>query len=147
MKMNKGFTLVEIMVVLAVVMTLATLAISSVLRARQNSNEVAAIVACKTIVTASQSYYANTLPHTYPRDLTALIAPASNPPYIDNVLASGAKQGYNFTYAFIDSESFTLNADPGISGKTGTRRFFVDESGVIRANNNTQAGPADPVVE
>lgn len=147
MKKTKGFTLVEVMVVLAIVMTLATLVISSVLRARHNANEVAAIAGCKTIVTACQNFYANTLPHSYPSDLSDLIAPISNPPYIDSVLASGTKQGYTFTYVFIDSESFSLNSDPVIQGKTGTRHFFVNESGIIKARQNGQAVSTDPAVE
>ncbi len=128
-------------------MTLATLVVSSVLRARHNANEMAAVAALKTVVTACQNFYANTLPHTYPQGLSGLIAPASNPPYIDSVLASGAKQGYNFTYNFIDAESFTLNSDPAVPGKTGTRHFFADESGIIKANGSGQANAADPAVE
>ncbi len=143
----RGFTLVEIMIVLAIVMTLATLVVSSVLRARHNANEMAAVAACKTVVTACQAFYANTLPHTYPLGLSDLIAPVSNPPYIDSVLANGTKQGYSFTYVFIDTESFTLNSDPVVPGKTGTRRFFVNESGVIKANSDREASSADPAVE
>ena len=147
MNSKRGFTLVEIMIVVAIVMTLATLVVSSVLRARHNANEMAAIAAFKTAITACQNFYANTLPHTYPQGLSDLIAPVSNPPYIDSVLASGTKQGYSFTYNFIDSESFTLNADPAVSGKTGTRHFFADESGIIKANSSAQANAADPAVE
>lgn len=147
MKTNKGFTLVEIMVVVAIVMILATLVVSSVLRARHNANEMAAVAACKTVVTACQNFYTNTLPHTYPSSLSELIQPQSNPPYIDNVLASGTKQGYRFTYALVNTESFTLNADPAISGKTGTRHFFVDETGIIKANSNGQAASGDPAVD
>ncbi len=147
MKSKRGFTLVEIMIVVAIVMTLATLVVSSVLRARHNANEMASVAACKTIVTACQTFYANTLPHTYPLDLSDLIAPASNPPYIDSVLANGTKQGYSFTYTFIDTESFTLNSDPIVSGKTGTRHFFVNESGIIKANRDGEASSADPAVE
>jgi type II secretory pathway pseudopilin PulG len=142
-----GFTLVEIMIVVAIVMTLATLVVSSVLRARHNANELAAVAAIKTVITACQNFYANTLPHTYPSGLSDLIAPVSNPPYIDSVLASGTKQGYHFTYALIDAESFTLNADPNVPGKTGTRYFFADESGTIKANSSGQASTADPSAE
>ncbi len=147
MKSKIGFTLVEIMVVLAIVMTLATLVVSNVLRARHNANETAAIAACSTVVTACQAYYANTLPHSYPRNLSDLVPPASTPPYIDSVLASGTKQGYVYTYASGDSESFTLNSDPSVPGKTGSRHFFVNESGIIKAKNNGQAGVSDPAVE
>jgi len=146
-KFGTGFTLVEIMVVVAIVMTLAALVVSNVLRARHNANEMAVVAACKTVVNACQSYYTNTFPHSYPTDLSDLIPPVSDPPYIDNVLAAGTKQGYKFTYAFGDTESFTLNADPTVPGKTGTRHFFSDESGVIRANSIGEAGAGDPAVE
>lgn len=142
-----GFTLVEIMVVVVIITTLATLAISSILRARQNANEMGAIASCRSIVAACQNFYASNLPHTYPANLWDLGTPNSVPPYIDNVLASGAKQGYNFTYNFVDAESFTLNADPTAPGKTGTRHFYVDETNVIRANPDGPAGPGDTVVE
>lgn len=147
MKTKRGFTLVEIMIVVAVVMTLATLAISSVLRARHNANEVAAVVSCRAIVTAMQNFYSNSYPHAYPGSLSDLVPPISNPPYLDSVLASGTKQGYRFTYAFVNNENFALNADPTVSGRTGTRHFYADETSTIKANENGQAGPNDPVVE
>ena len=147
MKTRRGFTLVEIMIVVAIVMTLATLAISSVLRARQNANEMAAVASCRTIATAAQNFYANSYRHAYPSSLSDLVLPISSPPYIDSVLASGTKQGYGFTYVFVNTESFNLNADPVVSGKTGTRHFFCDETNVIRANPIGQAGADDPVVQ
>ena len=147
MKRRAGFTLVEIMIVVAIVMTLATLAISGVLRARHNANEMAAVAACRTIATAAQNFYANSYPHTYPGSLSELVLPISDPPYIDSVLASGTKQGYSFTYTFVDTESFRLNANPVIPGKTGTRYFFCDETNVIRADLVGQADADDPIVQ
>lgn len=144
---GRGFTLVEIMIVVAIVMTLATLAMSNILRARHNANEMAAVVSCRTVVTAAQNFYANVYPHTYPASLSDLIPPTSDPPYIDSVLASGMKQGYRFTYTFVDSESFTLKADPVSPGKTGTRHFFSNEASIIRANTAGEAGINDPPVE
>ena len=146
-RFGTGFTLVEILIVVAIVMTLATLAISSVLRARHNANEMAAVAACRTIVTACQNFYSNTYPHAYPSGISELIAPVSDPPYIDSVLASGTKQGYNFVYNRVNSESFTLNANPKVLGKTGSRYFYADETSVIKASSTGQAGPGDPVVE
>jgi type II secretory pathway pseudopilin PulG len=147
MKTRWGFTLVEIMIVVAIIMTLATLAISSVLRARHNANEMAAVASCRTIATATQNYYANSYPHTYPSALSDLVLPNSNPPYIDSVLASGTKQGYGFTYTFVNTESFTVHADPTTPGKTGTRHFFTDETNIIKANATGQASASDPVIE
>jgi prepilin-type N-terminal cleavage/methylation domain-containing protein len=144
---TKGFTLVEIMIVVAIVMTLATLAISSVLRARQNANEMAAVASCRAIVTAAQNFYSNSYPHVYPGSLSDLISPVSVPPYIDNVLASGKKQGYSFTYNPADAEGFALNASPNIPGRTGSRYFYADETSIIRASSVGQAGPDDPAVE
>ncbi|MBU1061256.1 MAG: prepilin-type N-terminal cleavage/methylation domain-containing protein [Candidatus Omnitrophica bacterium] len=142
-----GFTLIEIIIVVAIVVTLATLAIPNVLRARHNANEMAAVASCRVVVTAAQNFYANATPHTYPGSFSDFVAPISDPPYIDDVLASGTKQGYNFTYTFIDTESFTLHADPVVDGKTGTRHFYADEVSVIKANPTAIAGPDDPVVE
>jgi len=147
MKTRTGFTLIEIIIVVAIVMTLATLAISSVLRARHNANEMAAVASCRTLVTACQNFYAASYPHVYPSGLLDMVLPVSNPPYIDSVLASGTKQGYSFTYALVDSESFTFNAAPVSPGKTGSRYFFADEGGAIKANATGQAGPDDAAVQ
>lgn len=128
-------------------MTLATLAISSLLRARHNANEIAAVASCRTIVSAAQNFYASSSPHSYPSSLSDLVPPISNPPYIDSVLVSGTKQGYRFTYTLINSEAFTLGGEPTVSGKTGTRYFFSDETNVIRANTTGPASTDDPAVE
>jgi len=146
-RFSTGFTLVEIMIAVAIIMTIAALAFSSVIRARQNANEMAAVTSCRTGATAAQNFYANAYPHTYPGALQDLALPDSDPPYIDSVLASGTRQGYSFTYNRIDPETFTLNADPTSPGKTGIRYFFVDETGVIKANATGQATAGDPAIE
>jgi len=118
-----------------------------VLRARHNANEMAAVASCRTLVTACQNFYAASYPHIYPSELSDLVLPVSDPPYIDSVLAAGTKQGYSFTYVLVDSQSFTFNAAPASPGKTGSRYFFTDESGIMRANATGQAGPDDPIVQ
>lgn len=132
---RKGFTLVEIMIVVAIIALLAAIAIPNLLRARLNANEAAAISSLRTISTACESYRAAQSPVTYPANLAALGAPASNPPYIDNTLAGAQKQGYNFGYALVNANQYTCTATPVTANVTGTRTFFVDESGVIRLNN------------
>ena len=138
LRIRHGFTLVEIMIVVAIIALLAAIAIPNLLRARHNANEAAAIAAVRTISTACESFRAAQTPTSYPANLAALSA--ATPAYIDAGLAGAtaagtAKQGYFFTYAMVNANQFTCTASPAVSGTTGTRIFFVDESGVIRLNN------------
>ena len=137
-----GFTLVEIMIVVAIISLLAAIAIPNLLRARHNANEAAAIAALRTISTACESFRSAQTPTTYPASLAALVATA--PVYIDTTLAAAtasgtAKQGYFYTYARTNANQYTCTANPAVSGTTGTRIFFVDESGVIRLNSASGA--------
>lgn len=124
-----GFTLVEIMIVVAIIALLAAIAIPNLLRARHNANETAAIGSLRTISTASESYRAAQTPTTYPANLGVLAG--AIPPYIDATLGLGTKQGYNFAYALVDANRYTCTASPVTPGTTGTRVFVVNESGVI----------------
>jgi prepilin-type N-terminal cleavage/methylation domain-containing protein len=136
---RKGFTLVEIMIVVAIIALLAAIAIPNLLRARHNANESAAIGALRTISTACESFRAAQNPTTYPANLAALAAAA--PPYIDATLAAGAKQGYNFAYVLVNANQYTTTATPQQAGITGTRTFSVNESGVVF--DVTNARPAE----
>lgn len=144
--MKKGFTLVEIMIVVAIIVLLAAIAIPNLLRARLNANEATAVAALHTISTAAQSYRgANPV---YPTALASMASPNQTPPYIDAVLGAGAKQGYSFALAGT-TNAFTATARPLTPGTTGVRGFFVDQSGVITWTNVSGAIPvaADSVLE
>jgi len=138
LRSRHGFTLVEIMIVVAIIALLAAIAIPNLLRARHNANEAAAIAAVRTISTACESFRAAQTPTSYPANLAALSS--ATPAYIDAGLAGAtaagtARQGYFYTYAMVNANQFTCTASPAVSGTTGSRIFFVDESGVIRLNN------------
>jgi len=140
LRQRKGFTLVEIMIVVAIIALLAAIAIPNLLRARHNANESAAIGAMRTLSTAMESFRAAQTPPSYPADLATLSA--ATPPYIDSNLAGAtatdaSKQGYYYTYASVSANQYTLQADPATINVTGTRVFFVDESGVIRLDSGT----------
>ena len=146
---NKGFTLVEIMIVVAIIVLLAAIAIPNLLRARLNANEASAIASMRTISTAAESFRAAQSPPQYPATLGALSDTTGGvPPYIDSVLGGGTKQGYTFTYASAADASgrrntFSVVAAPVVGGTTGIRSFFVDHSGVVRVGTTDQGTPIE----
>ncbi len=137
-KNARGFTLVEIMIVVAIIALIAAIAIPNLLRARHNANETAAIGNERTLVSALESFRAAQTPPSYPANLPVLSA--ANPQYVSAALTAGARQGYTFTYVQVSANQYTLTAAPVVANVTGTRNFFVDETGVIRVGT-TNAGP------
>jgi len=135
---RKGFTLVEIMIVVAIIVLLAAIAIPNLLRARLNANEATAIAAMRTLSTAMESYRAAQSPPSYPANLSLLNS--SNPPYIDSQLSSGNKSGYTFTLS-AGTNTYTVVATPQTENVTGVRSFFVDGSGVVRVGTNSTGTP------
>ncbi len=141
----RGFTVLEITVVIAIIAVLCSIAIPNLLRGRMNSTEGVVLGSCQTIGKACQNFYSYVQPHTFPDSLADLAN--SNPAYIDPLLGGGVKQGYQFLYTRLDPDHYTLEAQPLSPGWTGNRYFFLDESGVLRARSGQAAGVADPPVE
>ncbi|MCK5491512.1 MAG: type II secretion system protein [Candidatus Omnitrophica bacterium] len=139
-KSRKGFTLIEIMMVLAVIMILAGVAIPSMIRSRVTSNEATTIVNLKGLYTAFIMYY-NDNDKEYP------LALAEMSKYISASLAQGSKSGYLYVYQRIDEDTFEVNANPERLGNTGSRYFYLNESGIIRYNSSGEASVTDPSTE
>ncbi|MDD2752008.1 MAG: hypothetical protein PHN59_02645 [Candidatus Omnitrophica bacterium] len=138
--MKRGFTIIEITTVVLVLMILVVIAVPSFLRSRSVANEGVAMANLKVLSDACQLYHTNL--NVYPQNLTDLTAPASNPPYIDSVLASGSKQGYNFVY-IPNNNGFYINANPQGLG----RYYYIDETGIMRVNTEGQAGASDAAAQ
>lgn len=127
---RRGFTLVEIMIVVAIIALLAAIAIPNLLRAKHNANESAALNSLTKIRGAMESYHFTQIPHTYPTGLAVLAN--STPPYIDERLGVGQKQGYSFMmFVFGGGADITQIrrryfcwATPLKSRVTGTRQFL-----------------------
>ncbi len=141
----KGFTLVEIMIVVAIIALVAAMAVPNLLRARHNANETAAIGNIRTLAGALESYHSAQTPVVYPATLPVLSA--ATPAYVSPALTANPRQGYNFTYVFVNNNQYTLTAVPVTATVTGTRQFFVDETGVIRSNAAGAVTNASPPIE
>lgn len=146
---EKGFSLIELLIVVAIILIIAAIAIPNLLRAKIAANEASAVGSLRTINTAAVEY--STTYGGYPTTLLSLGGPAggtaasTSAELIDAVLASGSKSGYTFAYTTGTTDSsgnvwsYTLTATPTSVGTTGQRRFFTDQSGVIRANTTGTA--------
>ncbi len=129
---SQGFTLIELMIVVAIIAIIAAIAIPSLLNARMSGNEASAISSLRTLTTVNEQY--RTRFGAYSATLAALQAEG----YIDTVLGAGTKSGYGFAFGGAGA-TWTTAATPSTIGTTGERGFYTDESGVIRFSTNGAA--------
>ena len=141
MKREQGFTLIELMIVVAIIAIIAAIAIPSLLNARKAGNEASAISSMRTLTTVNEQY------RTRFSEYSPALSDLENAGYIDSVLGAGAKSGYDFTYFAPTANTWNCTAEPADLGTTGDRSFFVDQTGVIRgqagAGASSSSNPID----
>lgn len=134
---RRGFSLIELLIVIAIILVIAAIAAPKLNNARMHSQEMAAIRQINTIHTAQTQYMSQF--GKFAENLAQLGPPAdgtAGPAAADLIpgdLALGQKTGYIFTMAG-SKEGYTVSVVPQVYNSTGRRTFFSDQSLVIRQN-------------
>lgn len=139
-----GFSLVELLIVIAIIGIVAALAIPNLMHSRQAACSASAISSLRLIHSSQSSYRTSTGQYG---DLTAI----ANANFLNDAsLRLGSKSRYNFTVtpdAATPNSAFVALAEPGNPYSTVWRHYYIDASGVIRWKTGSPAGVTDPVID
>lgn len=145
MRRTEGFSLIELLIVVAIILIIAAIAIPNYLHSRLQANESAAVEGLRTLNTAQISYNSAYPTVGYASTLAALSGTNCNPPdstgacLIDTVLASGLRTGYSYTLTGLTGSpvsTYQVIVAPAQPGYTGNRYFCSFADAVIRVSES-----------
>ena len=143
---QKGFSLIELLIVVAIILIIAAIAIPNLLRSKIAANQASAVASLRTLNTSSVLYETNyqQFPSKIADMATGATVTSTSADLIDSVLATGTKSGYNFSWSDggTGKTSYEIWADP-VSSASGTVHYFTDQSLVIRSNTSAAATAND----
>ena len=144
---NSGFSLLELLIVVSIILIISAIAIPNLLRSRMAANEASAVGTLRTVNTACTTYNTN-WGIGFPVSLSYLgpgkPATVTAADLVDSTVSAGTKSGFTLTYVSGTPNngkiwSYTITASPVVPGQTGGRYFFTDQSGVIRYSPSAPA--------
>ena len=167
----KGFSLIELLIVVAIILIIAAIAIPDLLKSRQAANQASAAGSLRTMNT-SEVTYSSTYTLGFSYSLAALDGPATgtatpdNAQLIDSILGGGIKSTYGFSYyannatpstaiacanppgegpaaSTSNVTNYTITASPILCVNGNGNYYYTDQSGVIRMNNTAPAANTD----
>ena len=144
MRKQKGFSLIELLIVVAIILIIAAIAVPNLMRARSSANESSAVGSIRTIVSAEFMYQKDNPTIGYSADLATMGSSGSGQ-LVDSTLAvaSPVKSGFSFNYApgsGTPVSTFSISAAPQ-SSATGSHQYCSDQTAVIRVNAWTSGNP------